>query len=86
MYFDFLSYSHSIIWEPDQFLSIVGGGGVSLMLGGYAKGKSPSFKSPEAEYGYVISTVFFVIQINANLTVKQQRDPLLEDPRNLLVT
>lgn len=57
------------------------------MLGGYAKGKSPSFKSPEAEYGYVMSTVFFfVIQINANLTVKQQRDPLLEDPRNLLVT
>ena len=27
------------------------GWGVSLMLGGYAKGKSPSFKSPEAEYG-----------------------------------
>ena len=61
----FLSYSHAIIWELGQFLSIGGGGGGSLILGAYAKGKSPSFRCPVAEYGYVISTctVFLLFKL-----------------------
>ena len=42
-----------------------GGGGGSLILGAYAKGKSPSFRCPVAEYGYVISTctVFLLFKL-----------------------
>ena len=39
-------------------LGVGWGGGRSLILGGYANRKSPSFRSLEAEDGYVISTVF----------------------------
>ena len=60
---DFLSYSHAIIILGTRSISVYcwgwgGGGGGSLILGGYANRKSPSFRSLEAEDGYVISTVF----------------------------